>query len=64
VYDPARAAASVGKDGTLTLNLPTSIGEISFQNIRMRGSDGASFGNITIRGIDLSGTVITLALRH
>jgi hypothetical protein len=64
VYDPAKAAASVGKDGTLTLNLPTSIGEISFQNIRVRGSDGASFGNITIKGIDLSGTVITLALRH
>jgi hypothetical protein len=64
VYDPAKAAASVGKDGTLTLSLPTSIGEISFQNIRVRGSDGASFGNITIKGIDLSGTVITLALRH
>ncbi|MDC8757338.1 hypothetical protein [Janthinobacterium fluminis] len=61
VYDPAQAAASVGKDGSLTLRLPSSIGEISFQNIRVRGADGPSFGSIAIKGIDLSGTTITLA---
>lgn len=64
VYDPTKAAATIGKDGTLTLNLPTSIGEISFQNIRVRGSDGPSFGSISIKGIDLTGTVISLAFRH
>ncbi|MES2257377.1 MAG: hypothetical protein V4724_02605 [Pseudomonadota bacterium] len=64
VYDATKAAATIGKDGTLTLNLPTSIGEISFQNIRVRGSEGPSFGSISIKGIDLTGTVITLALRH
>ena len=64
VYDPTKAAATIAKDGTLTLNLPTSIGEISFQNIRVRGSDGPSFGSISIKGIDLTGTVISLAFRH
>ncbi|CAN7517084.1 hypothetical protein LJR289_003551 [Pseudoduganella sp. LjRoot289] len=65
VYDPTKAAATIGKDGTLTLNLPTSIGEISFQNIRVRGSEGGpSFGSISIKGIDLTGTVISLAFRH
>lgn len=64
VYDPTKAAATVAKDGTLTLNLPTSIGEISFQNIRVRGSEGPSFGSISIKGIDLTGTVISLAFRH
>jgi hypothetical protein len=64
VYDPAKAAATIAKDGSLTLNLPTSIGEISFQNIRVRGSDGPSFGSISIKGIDLTGTVISLAFRH
>jgi hypothetical protein len=63
-YDPTKAAATIAKDGTLTLNLPTSIGEISFQNIRVRGSEGPSFGSISIKGIDLTGTVISLALRH
>lgn len=63
VYDTSKAAATVGKDGTLTLNLPTSIGEISFQNIRVKGSEGPSFGSISIKGIDLTGTVIQLAFR-
>ncbi|KQW88617.1 hypothetical protein ASC94_24765 [Massilia sp. Root418] len=64
VYDPGKAAATIAKDGSLTLNLPTSIGEISFQNIRVRGSEGPSFGSISIKGIDLTGTVISLAFRH
>ena len=64
VYDPAKASAAINQDGSLTLRLPTSIGELNFQNIRVRGSDGPSFGSISIRGIDLSGTVITLAFKH
>lgn len=63
VYDPSRTTATLAKDGTLTLALPTSIGEISFANIRVRGSEGPSFGSITIKGIDLTGTVISLAFR-
>lgn len=63
VYDPTKTTATLGKDGTLTLALPTSIGEISFANIRVRGSEGPSFGSITIKGIDLTGTVISLAFR-
>lgn len=64
VYDPSKASAAINKDGSLTLRLPTSIGELNFQNIRVRGSDGPSFGSISIRGIDLSGTTITLAFKH
>lgn len=63
VYDPARTTATLAKDGTLTLALPTSIGEISFANIRVRGSEGPSFGSISIKGIDLTGTVISLSFR-
>jgi hypothetical protein len=63
VYDPAHTTATLNKDGTLTLALPTSIGEISFANIRVRGSEGPSFGSISIKGIDLTGTVISLAFR-
>ena len=64
VYDPSKASAAINKDGSLTLRMPTSIGELNFQNIRVRGSDGPSFGSISIRGIDLSGTTITLAFKH
>ena len=48
------------KDGSLTLSLPTSIGEIAFNNIRVKGTEGSSFGSISIKGIDLTGTTITL----
>ncbi|GAB2879354.1 hypothetical protein GCM10027277_55810 [Pseudoduganella ginsengisoli] len=61
VYDPTKTTATLGKDGTLTLALPTSIGEIRFDNIRVHGSQGPSFGSISIKGIDLTGTVISLA---
>lgn len=64
VYDPTNAAAIVNKDGSITLRMPSSIGELSFQNIRVRGSDGPSFGSIFIRGIDLTGTTVTLTMRH
>ncbi len=66
VYAPNRAATTINPDGSLTLNLPTTIGEINFNNIRVRGAaaDGPSFGSISIRGIDLTGTVITLALKR
>jgi hypothetical protein len=64
VYDPTNAAAVINKDGSITLRMPSSIGELSFQNIRVRGSDGPSFGSIFIRGIDLTGTTVTLTLRH
>jgi hypothetical protein len=62
IYDPGKAAATVNRDGTLTLSLPSSIGEIAFNNIRVKGTEGSSFGSISIKGIDLSGTTITLGL--
>ena len=65
VYAPNRATSTINPDGSLSLNLPTTIGEINFNNIRVHGASasGPSFGSISMRGIDLTGTVITLALR-
>ncbi|MFI4940955.1 MAG: hypothetical protein ACHP7O_11530 [Burkholderiales bacterium] len=61
VYDPAHAAAVVNADGSITLNLPSSIGQISFQNIRVAGNTtGPSLGSIILNKIDLTGTTITL----
>jgi len=65
VYAANRATPTVNPDGSLSLNLPTTIGEINFNNIRVHGAGpgGPSFGSISMRGIDLSGTVISLALK-
>jgi hypothetical protein len=66
VYDPANATATINKDGSITLRLPSSIGDLNFEHIRVRGdTNGPSFGSIFIHGIDLTGTTITLsALKH
>jgi hypothetical protein len=65
VYDAANATAIVNKDGSITLRLPSSIGDLNFEHIRVHGSTGPSFGSIFIHGIDLTGTTITLsALKH
>jgi len=65
VYAANRATSTINPDGSLSLNLPTTIGEINFNNIRVHGTapGGPSFGSISMRGIDLTGTVITLALK-
>ncbi|MBK7006879.1 MAG: hypothetical protein IPH37_18550 [Burkholderiales bacterium] len=66
VYDPATAAAVVNPDGSITLSLPSSIGEISFKNIRpvAAGSiGGPSMGSITLRDIQFNNTKITLTHR-
>ncbi|MES2130214.1 MAG: hypothetical protein V4463_23330 [Pseudomonadota bacterium] len=62
VYDPANSKAIINKDGSVTLRLPSTIGEISFKNIRVAGNTtGPSFGNIDIKNIDLRGTTITVS---
>jgi hypothetical protein len=60
-YDPANSTAVLNKDGSMTLRLPSTIGEISFRNIRVgAATSGPSFGSIDIRNIDLRGTTITV----
>lgn len=64
VYDADNARAVVNKDGSVTLRMPSSIGEVSFRNIRVKGdTEGYSLGSIVIRGIDLRGSSITIAGR-
>ena len=54
-------SATVNKDGSVTLRLPSSIGELSFRNIRVAGdTQGYSLGSIVIRGIDLRGSSVTV----
>jgi hypothetical protein len=64
VYDPANSRAVVNKDGSVTLRLPSTIGEISFRNIRVGNAmSGPTFGSISLHDIDLRGTTITVKPR-
>lgn len=65
VYDAENAKTRINKDGSVTLSLPSSIGELNINNIRVHGdTHGASFGNIQFSNIDLRGTTITISTRH
>jgi hypothetical protein len=60
-YDPANSKAVLNKDGSITLRLPSTIGEIRFDNIRVgKATSGPSFGSISLHDIDLRGTTITV----
>lgn len=59
-YNPNHTSSLLHPDGSVTLSIPSSIGELNFQNIRIMGTDGTSFGNIDIKGVNLTGTTVTL----
>ena len=58
VYNPLSPTLLVDKDGSVLFRIPATIGEISFRNIRIRGSNGASFGSVSITNINYTGTTI------
>lgn len=64
VYDPQRSMATINPNGSVTLGMPVSIREISFNNIRPLGSSasGPSFGSVTMRDVQFNNTKITLSL--
>lgn len=65
VYSPEGSKTVINKDGSITLSLPSTIGEIRFDNIRVRGNTtGPSFGSIAIRDIDMRGTTVTVSARR
>ena len=59
-YDAENAVTSIGKDGAVTLKVPSSIGEISFHDIRVNSQPGPAFGSVAIRDIDLRATTVTI----
>jgi len=59
-------ALRLNADGSYTVPLPQTIGELDLNNIRINSSDSNnnSFGSVQLRGIDLSRTVITITPTH
>lgn len=60
VYDPTTAKSTINADGSVTFTFPSYIGEMNFDNLRVKGSGDLTFGSITLRGIDLTGTTVTV----
>lgn len=63
VFNPLNPLTLIDSDGSVLVRLPSTIGGISIRNIRIRGSNGASFGSVTIRDVDFGGTTIRVTRR-
>ena len=65
VYDTDHMATSVNPDGSINLRLPSSIGEMHFDNIRVAGApQSQSMGSLSLQNIDLSGSSLRVSLHR
>lgn len=64
VFNPINPTVIIDKNGSFMVRIPDAIGTISFDNIRVRGSNGKSFGSVTINDIDVRGTTIRVTTRR
>jgi hypothetical protein len=62
-YDTSKMTSIVNADGSVNVRLPSSIGELRFDNIRVAGANpGQSFGSIVMQDIDLSQASLRISL--
>lgn len=64
VFNPLNPTVLIDSSGSFMVRQPDTIGMFSVENIRVRGSNGKSFGSVTIRDIDLRGTTIRVTVRR
>jgi len=64
VFNPLNPTVLIDSSGSSIYRIPQTVGVISIENIRVRGSNGKSFGSVTIRDIDLRGTTIRVTSRR
>ncbi len=64
-YDPDQLSSMLNADGSLNVRLPSSIGELRFDNIRVAGAPSSqTLGSLSFHNIDLSGASLKIQLRH
>ena len=63
-YDTAELRSPLNDNGSFAVTLPSSIGELRFDNIRVKGALAEqSFGSLSLHDIDLSQASLTISLR-
>lgn len=53
---------TANSDGSIAVALPTHIGQIAFRNVRVKGGEGHSMGDLYIKDIDLSSVNVTIRM--
>lgn len=64
IFNPVNPTTIIDRNGSFMVRVPDTIGTISVDNIRVHGSNGKSFGSVTIQNIDVRGTTIRVTLRR
>ena len=60
-YGAGGGAAVWQRDGSVTLGLPSWIGEVDVRNVRANAGDGNSFGSLRINALDMGRTTVNVA---
>ncbi|KRW60013.1 hypothetical protein [Pseudomonas sp. TTU2014-080ASC] len=64
-YDISKLTSTINADGSVNVRLPSSIGELKFDNIRVAGAgQNQSFGNLSLHDIDLSQASLRVTLNR
>jgi hypothetical protein len=62
-YDTSKMTSIINADGSINVRLPSSIGELRFDNIRVAGAGAnQSFGSVVMQDIDLSQASLRISL--
>ena len=62
-YEPG-PRTTINADGSLEVQMPTTIKQIAFRNVRVAGSEGQHMGDVIIRDISFgAGTSVKIQLR-
>lgn len=62
-YDTSKMTSIINADGSINVRLPSSIGELRFDNIRVAGAGASqSFGSVVMQDIDLSHASLRISL--
>lgn len=64
-YDIDKISSAINPDGSLNLRLPSSIGELRFDNVRVTGAPrGQNFGSLSQHDIDPSQASLKISLHR
>ncbi|MHB9798694.1 hypothetical protein ACYCAX_12870 [Pseudomonas sp. MT3] len=64
-YDTEHASSTFNADGSINVRLPSSIGEVRFDNIRVAGAPKTqNMGSLSLQNIDLSQASLKISLRR
>lgn len=59
-YEPNEARAEIRADGSIRLRIPSSLGELQFDRLRIRSSAAQDHEDLSIADFDLSWAVLTV----